>query len=120
MGNPFCHLELCTDNLDAAKEFYAKIFDWKLSAFPNPDIPYTMIDTGKEPGGGMMVLPDPQVPVSWTMYVEVENVAATCAKIKELGGQVFKDPEDIPEVGTFAIVSDPQGAVFGIWTSAEA
>lgn len=96
------------------------MFDWKLSEFPNPDIPYTMIDTGKEPGGGMMALPDPQVPACWTMYVEVADVAATCAKIKELGGQIFKDPEAIPEVGTFAIVSDPQGAVFGIWTSAQA
>lgn len=119
MGNRFCHLELTTSNLGAAKDFYSKVFDWKLNELPNPDMPYTMIDTGQEPGGGMMDLPAPQVPTCWTMYVEVESVADTCAKIKELGGQIFKGPEDIPGEGTYATVSDPQGAVFGLWTSAE-
>jgi predicted enzyme related to lactoylglutathione lyase len=119
MGNRFCHLELTTDNVAGAKEFYTKLFDWKLSEYPSPDMPYTMIDTGQEPGGGMMSLPDPQVPVCWTMYVEVADVAATCAKVRELGGQVEKGPEDIPGVGTFAIVGDPQGAVFGIWASVQ-
>ena len=120
MGNRFCHLGLATKNLGAAKDFYSKVFDWELSDSPGMDAPYTMIDTGQEPSGGMMVLPDPQVPVSWTMYVEVDNVANTCGRIKELGGQIFKEPEEVPGMGTFAIVSDPQGAVFGLWTSAEA
>ncbi len=120
MGNRFCHLGLATKNMDSAKDFYSKVFNWELSDTPGMDVPYTMIYTGQEPGCGMMVLPDPQVPVSWTMYVEVDNVASTCRKIKELDGQIFKEPEDVPGMGTSAIVSDPQGAVFGIWSSAEA
>jgi len=119
MGNPFCHLELTTDNLPGAKAFYSELFDWQLSEFPSPDMPYTLINTGKDPGGGMMDLPDPQVPVGWTMYVLVEDVAAACAKARGLGGHVFKGPQDIPGVGTFAIIGDPQGAVFGLWANAQ-
>jgi predicted enzyme related to lactoylglutathione lyase len=120
MGNRFCHLGLATKDLDAAKDFYSKVFDWKLSDAPVMGMPYTLIDTGREPGGGMMVLPDPQVPPSWAMYVEVDDVPGTCEKIKQLGGRIFKEPEDVPGMGSFAIVSDPQGAVFGIWADSEA
>ena len=55
MPNPFAHIELTTADLGKAKKFYKKLFDWKLtdeSMGPGAGV-YTMIATGKAPGGGM-------------------------------------------------------------------
>ena len=119
MGNPFCHLELTTYNVEGAKEFYGKVFDWKLNEFPGASMPYTMIGTGSEPGGGITGLPMPGVPTAWTAYIETEDVDATCEKVTAAGGRVWYGPDDVPNVGRFAVVCDPQGAYFGLWKSFE-
>jgi predicted enzyme related to lactoylglutathione lyase len=56
-----------------------------------------------------------EVPPHWAVYFTVEGTDATADKVKELGGQVLMGPMDI-EPGRFAVVSDPQGAVFNIIT----
>jgi hypothetical protein len=49
------------------------------------------------------------------MYIEVEDVEAASAQVKELGGKVWKPKAEVPEYGWFAVVCDPQGAYFGLW-----
>jgi predicted enzyme related to lactoylglutathione lyase len=115
MGNPFCHIELTTSNLEGAREFYTKVFDWKLNDVPNAQAPYVLIDTGDKPEGGMMSIPEPGVPTAWLAYIQVDDVDACCAKINENGGKVWKEPEDVPGFGRGAVVCDPQGAYFGLW-----
>jgi predicted enzyme related to lactoylglutathione lyase len=115
MGNPFCWVELTTANLEEAKEFYSGLFSWKLEPFEDSSMPYFFVNTGQDPQGGMMPLPAPGVPTAWTMYVEVEDVSATCEKLKRLGGTVHKAKSAVPGMGWYAVVSDPQGAVFGLW-----
>jgi predicted enzyme related to lactoylglutathione lyase len=72
------------------------------------------------PGGtgqghaGLMKLQDPSVPPMWIPYVGVEDTDSTAAKATELGATVIVGPMDVPTVGRFAVVQDPQGAVFGI------
>ena len=51
-------------------------------------------------------------------YFQVAGADASAAKAKELGGRIMVPPQDIPNTGRFAIVSDPQGAVFAIFKSA--
>lgn len=115
MGNPFCWVELTTENLEQAKEFYSQIFAWSLSEFQGAKIPYFFVNTGGQTKGGMMALPAPEVPTAWTMYVLVEDVAATCQQIQDLGGRVLKAKSSVPDMGWYAVVADPQGAVFGLW-----
>jgi hypothetical protein len=55
-------------------------------------------------------------PPHWMAHVQVENVDTTASQVKKLGGKVYKEPEDIPSVGRFAIIGDPQGAVLSIFT----
>ena len=119
MPNPFCYLELTSENLDGAREFYSKLFEWKIDEMPGAQIPYYMVDTGSEPQGGMMAPPEPGIPTAWLMYVLVDDVAATCDKLKGLGGKVLKDKAPVPDMGWFAVVADPQGAVFGLWENKE-
>ncbi len=115
MGNPFCWMELITHNLDGAVDFYSKVFGWEISDMPGSPIPYKMANTGKEPGAGMMSTPEPGIFTCWTAYIEVDDVDAMCEKVAGAGGKVWKGPQDVPGVGRFAIVCDPQGAYFGLW-----
>ena len=54
-------------------------------------------------------------PTAWTPYFMVSDVDATAAKVKELGGRVYMGPQDLPKIGRFAVVADPQGAMFDIF-----
>lgn len=116
MGNPFVHVELTTPDVEKAKAFYGALFDWKLEDMPmGPGFTYTMIGVGEGTGGGMMATPAPGVPVAWLPYVLVNDLAAATAKAKSLGATICKDITEVPEAGSFAIFSDPAGAVIGLW-----
>jgi predicted enzyme related to lactoylglutathione lyase len=82
---------------------------------------YTEMSNNGQPGVGMMPKP-PQMPAHvpsyWMPYFWVENVDASAGKAKQLGGKLMVPPADIPKVGRFSIVGDPQGAVFAIFTPA--
>ncbi|MFH1136724.1 MAG: VOC family protein [Pseudomonadota bacterium] len=115
MGNPFNWVELTTHDVEGAKAFYGRLFDWKLNEMATPMGPYVLAETGEKPGAGMMGLPEPGVPTTWTVYVHVDDIRAYAAKVEELGGKVEKGPFEVPDVGWIAIVSDPQGAYFGLY-----
>jgi predicted enzyme related to lactoylglutathione lyase len=114
MANPFVHVELHTNDVDAAKKFYRSLFDWNLEEMPG-DMPYTMIKVGEGTGGGMMKSPMPGAPPSWLAYIQVSDVAATTKKAKELGAKVIQDRTEIPDMGAFSVLTDPQGAAFALW-----
>jgi uncharacterized protein len=113
MANPFVHVELNTTDLGKAKEFYGKLFDWKLEDVP--DMAYTMIKVGEGTGGGMMKHPVPGAPSAWLAYVMVDDVNAATAKAKALGATVMKDVTEIPGVGWFSIFIDPTGAALALF-----
>jgi uncharacterized protein len=115
----FCWDELVTSDPDAAVRFYTTLFGWGAEHMEMPGFGrYTLLKrTGvKDAKGadqnaaGIMKTP-PGVPQSfWMTYVAVENADATAEKVKRLGGSVMKAPADIPDVGRFAVLMDPQHA----------
>lgn len=115
MGNPFVHIELMTTNVAKAKEFYGKLFDWKLEEMPTPDLTYTLIKVGEGTGGGMMSHPIPNAPSSWVPYVDVPDVEAAAKKAKSLGAKVCKEKTEVPNRGWFVILQDPTGEMLGLW-----
>ena len=116
MPNEFCHMELNTDDVGKAKKFYGGLFEWKLEDMPmGPGMTYTMITTGEGAGGGMQKKPMAEAPNAWLVYVQVGDVDAAVAKATKLGGKVIVPKTPIPEMGHFAILTDPTGAAFGIW-----
>jgi predicted enzyme related to lactoylglutathione lyase len=62
-----------------------------------------------------MKKPEGSGPSAWLPYIGVEDVDATFAKVEALGGTVWVKPTDIPNVGRFAVVSDPTGAMFALY-----
>lgn len=115
MSNAFCHMQLNTTAVGDAKEFYGELFDWKLQDVPMGPATYTIIDTGDGAGGGIKGNEAPNTPSHWVVYVQVDDAAKATAKAKKLGGTVIVDATPVPNMGTFSIVSDPTGAVFGLW-----
>ncbi len=108
MSHPFVHVELATDDVGRAKTFYSELFGWKMTETP---MDYTLFSTGKEPGGGIFKRP-PETPVGWSLYVGVADAAAVLEKAKGLGATVVRERTLIsPEIGHFAVLQDPGGAV---------
>ena len=115
MGNPFVHVELMSNDVGKAKTFYGKLFNWTLDDVPMGDMTYTMIKVGEGTGGGMMKNPIPGAPSAWMAYVLVDDIKAATAKAKSLGANVMKDVTEVPGAGTFSIITDPTGAMLGLW-----
>ncbi len=115
MPNPFVHVELNSADVDASKRFYGALFDWKLDDTPMGDMTYTMIKVGEGTGGGMMKHPMPGQPSVWVPYVQVNEIRGSTAKARSLGGKIIVDCHDIPGGGTFSVIQDPNGAVFGLF-----
>ena len=118
MPNPFVHIELATNDLPKAKDFYSKLFSWKLEDMPMPEGTYTMIKVGEGTGGGMLKHPMPGAPSIWIPYVLVDNLAASTQKAKSLGANIIKDITEIPGMGSFSIFLDPTGACLALWQMA--
>jgi len=116
----FVWCELMTTDSAAAESFYKKVVGWTAVPFA-PDGSYTVFNNPSGAGvAGLMKLPDAAkqmgAPPNWMMYVGTPNVDDTAIRIAQLGGRVLKQPDDIPNTGRFAVVQDPFGATFGIYT----
>ena len=94
--------------------FYEKSFGYTHTEAQMPDGPYFMITNGDKMRGGITTAPLESIPSAWLPYVHVEDVEQTVASVKKFGGQVLFEPMDVPEVGCFAHIVDPQGGVLGI------
>ena len=107
----FGWVELMTTDNEAAKEFYVKLFGWVTEEYPMEAAKYTVVKVGGEPVGGIMSMP-PEcqgMPPCWSVYVTVDDVDATAAQVTKLGGKIIRPPTDIPEIGRFCVLQDPQG-----------
>lgn len=113
----FCWNELMTRDGETAKKFYTALFGWDTRLSPLHGSYNILVNKGSEIGGIMQMGEEiPNTPPHWMPYVAVENVDASCEKVKELGGKVCVPPTDIPNVGRFAVISDPTGATLSIIT----
>jgi len=115
--------ELNSRGFDAAKDFYAKVFGWtqKVSPMGEGQGDYTefQID-GQSIAGGMEMNPmiPKEVPSYWQVYFMADDVDKTHKKAVDLGAQEMLPPQDFPG-GRFSILSDPQGASFGLMSMAQ-
>ena len=121
MANPFVHVELSSTDVEKAKGFYTKLFDWKLEDFDmGPAGPYTLIKVGEGTGGGMMKQLIPGAPSAWMAYVLVDDIGAATKKAKNLGATILKDVTEVKGTGWFSIIVDPAGAMLGLWKPKQA
>ena len=110
--------ELMTTDPQGAAAFYSGLFEWHTQPSSTPD--YRLWMSGSMGVGGLMTQPDEVrgtgTPPSWLIYLGTANVDATVEAVQRLGGRTLKGPTDIPGTGRFAVLSDPQGAAFAVFT----
>lgn len=113
-----CYNEMLTKNADRAGKFYSEVFGWKLDPVPMGNMTYLRILKDGKPIAGMYQIP-PNAPAAmpshWRLYFAVEDVDAASQKAKQLKGEILEPPTDIPGVGRYASLRDPQGAHFSIF-----
>lgn len=117
MPNPhgdFIWYELLTTDPDAAEEFYGSVVGWKArDAGMGGDMAYSLLSADGTDVGGLMALPAGAAAngmrPTWLGYVRVDDVDAAAEQIEQAGGAIHMPPADIPGVGRFAMVADPQG-----------
>ena len=110
--------ELVTPDVPAAKKFYRDALGWELNDIKAGDMGYTLAKMGGQDVAGIMKTPAgaPGMPPTWGSYVTVDDVDARVARAQSLGGTLCVAPRDIPNVGRFAIIADPQGAMLAMIT----
>lgn len=108
--------ELLTTDTTAAAAFYPRAVPWRTQPSSMPG--YTIWMAGQSQVGGLMALPPEAAgtPPHWLIYVGTPNVDATAEHAQRLGARVLKPATDIPNVGRFAVLADPQGATFALYT----
>lgn len=116
--NSFCWNELGTNDTSKASQFYTSVFGWTADVQQFGPMEYTMFKNGDRPAGGAYkITPEMgNAPPHWLVYFAVADCDATVEKATGLGGQVMKPADDIPGVGRFSILLDPQGAAFAVIT----
>jgi predicted enzyme related to lactoylglutathione lyase len=124
MANPssthgaFSWYELTTSNRKEARQFYGKLLGWQFQDMNMGNGTYTVINVkGKSMGGMTDIPPNAEgMPPGWGGYATVDDVDAVVARVAGLGGRVLLEPTDIPTVGRFATIMDPQGATLSLIT----
>lgn len=98
-------------DVEAAKSFYSELLGWGIELWKPGEMDYAMIEVGGATHGGFWPLEDRAIPSHWLGHVLVDDVDASAEAATALGGEVLHGPMDMPEVGRFALLRDPHGAV---------
>lgn len=117
----FVWYDLMTTDPEAAQAFYTKLIGWGTQIWDGP-VPYQMWTSDDTPLGGVMALPDEAqkagAPPSWLAYIHSPDVDETVRVAEPNQGKVVTGAQDVPDVGRFAVLADPQGAQFAVFTPA--
>ena len=115
-------VDLQTSDPAAAKSFYRALFDWDYEDLPVGDGAdgrpafYSMARKNGKDIGAIAALPMPGIPPHWNTYITVADVDASAAQVGGAGGTVVMDAFDVMDAGRMAVISDPTGAMFNLWT----
>jgi predicted enzyme related to lactoylglutathione lyase len=107
--------DLSTKDTRAASKFYTKVFGWKQEIRKFGDEKYYLFTGRKDDYGGMWATPLPGPKAGWVTYFRVADCKEAVAKAVKMRGKALIGPFPLPNMGSFAILADPKGAIFGIF-----
>ena len=105
--------DLNAHDLDRAKAFYGGVFGWEPAEHDMGGTTYVGWEVGGRGVGGAVPVPE-GAPAQWVVWFAVEDRDATVARAGELGGTVLESQLDVPGVGLMGVLTDAQGAFFGV------
>jgi uncharacterized protein len=110
--------ELLTTDVAKAKNFFSQVIGWSFDTMPMPEGgTYYVATVDDEPVAGLMNMPasiPAGTPPHWFSYLEVDDLEERLSKVRAAGGNVLREPFEVPEVGRIAVIADPTGAVLGL------
>jgi predicted enzyme related to lactoylglutathione lyase len=124
MGNAVVHFELMSKEPEKVSAFYSQVFDWKINHVPQ--INYRIVETGAEGEmhgiNGGIVKPDKPGPWPGNMlfYILVDDLAKYRKKVVAAGGKIHVEEHKVPGMGRFALFTDPEGRMMGLWKAKNA
>lgn len=104
--------DLVTPDPEGAERFYGGLFGWTFEEIPGAGGYRTIRNDGRMNGG---IMPTQDGPPTWLPYFGHEDVDRLTGEIEGLGGRLYNGPVRMPQ-GSIAVLGDPQGAVFAVWT----
>jgi predicted enzyme related to lactoylglutathione lyase len=120
----FIWYELLTSDPAAAERFYGAVLGWRTRRAEGSPTDYRIFGTGEAEVAGLMAIPSDAAAAGmrpgWLGYIAVDDVDPAAAGIVAAGGMQHVPPTDIPGVGRFALMADPQGVAFYVmWGTME-
>jgi predicted enzyme related to lactoylglutathione lyase len=113
MPGKLVHVEINAADADRAQGFWAGVFGWEIGPPMSPEMDYRMFQTAENQGGAI-VGTDEKGPLR--VYFDTEDIDATIAKVRELGGEA-EDKSPVQGYGWFAACRDTEGNAFSLWQS---
>ncbi|TMD30387.1 MAG: VOC family protein [Chloroflexi bacterium] len=111
-------VDLSSSDAAGARDFYSKLFGWKIEVNPDPQYGgYAMAKLGGKDVAGIGPKQMAEAPSAWTVYISSPNVADGVKKAEAAGGKVIVAPMEVGPQGAMAIIADPSGAAVGLWQS---
>jgi len=108
--------DLSTSDPAAARDFYAKLFGWKVEVNPDPQYGgYALAKISGKDVAGIGPKQMEQQPSAWMVYIGTPDADDTAKKAQAAGGQVIVPTMDVGDQGKMAVIADPSGAVIGLW-----
>jgi predicted enzyme related to lactoylglutathione lyase len=116
----FSWVDLASHDMDAAQEFYGKVFGWTCEAMDVEGGPrYGEFRLEGRTAAGLGEMNDEMkshgVPPMWNSYITVQNIEAVTAKAAELGGSITVPAMKVFEAGSLSFIQDPTGGNVGLW-----
>ena len=115
------HFNIPTDDIERAKKFYTKLFNWKIERLPGPMEYYEITTTSeKDEGGvngGMTKRENPYDRI--TNYVDVQSIDEYLTRVEKLGGKIVLPKTTVPGFGYLAVCIDTENNTFGLWETDE-
>ena len=111
----WCHIEIPSSDTAKAKSFYGDVFGWTFQEVPIEESTYHLYFTGEGGIGGGIWDPPEGMPRQTINYINVEKIEPIVAAAEKKGGTVLVPKQEIPGIGWFSILTDPDGNLFGVW-----
>ena len=113
MGQPVMQWQILARDPAKVTTFYSALFGWRVDT--SNAMGYRAVDTGTDRGinGGVWPIGQDGRP-SVQLFVEVADVAATVAKVEQLGGQIVIPRQVLPDGDEMAVVLDTEGLSVGL------
>lgn len=109
-------VDLSSSDAAASRDFYSKLFGWRVEVSPDPQYGgYGIAKVDGEDVAGIGPKMSPEAPTAWSLYIGTDDSDGLASKVQAAGGTVIVPPFDVPGQGRMAVFQDPSGAIISAW-----